>query len=154
MIQEGRVRQLLGDFFDKRPDLFMISCKISPDSKIEIVIDGDKSVSIQDCLDCSRAVENHLDREEEDFELSVLSAGLSNPLQLPRQFRKNIGQELETVLADRKINGTLTDADDESITLEWTERRPKAVGKGKETVGLKEKIFYNDIEKAVIIIKF
>ncbi|MDR3272457.1 MAG: ribosome assembly cofactor RimP [Flavobacteriaceae bacterium] len=154
MIAEEKIKLLLRDFFDARPDLFLISCKISPDNKIEIVIDGDEHVSIQDCLDCSRAVENHLDRDEEDFELSVLSAGLSSPLQIPRQYRKNIGEELEVTLAEKKISGTLTEADDESISLEWTERRPKAVGKGKETVELKEKILYNDIKKAIIIIKF
>lgn len=92
MSLEQKVNLLLNDFLQTRTDLFLISCKISPLNQIEIIIDGDEGVSIQDCLDCSRAVENNLDREEEDFELSVLSAGISNPLQTTRQYIKNIGR--------------------------------------------------------------
>lgn len=65
-------------------------------------------MSLQDCLDVSRAVEFQLDREEHDFSLQVMSPGLSEPLKLPRQFAKNIGRELDVLLNDdTKIQGEL-----------------------------------------------
>lgn len=155
MSLEQKVNLLLNDFLQTRTDLFLISCKISPSNQIEIIIDGDAGVSIQDCLDCSRAVENNLDREEEDFELSVLSAGVSNPLQVTRQYVKNIGRDLKVVDADGKeVEGELIAATDDGITLRWEERRPKEIGKGKETVEVEREILYSEIKKALVIIKF
>ncbi|MGM5630377.1 ribosome assembly cofactor RimP [Apibacter raozihei] len=152
---KDKVDTLLNDFLQTRTDLFLISCKVSPLNQIEIIIDGDEGVSVQDCLDCSRAVENNLDREEEDFELSVYSAGISNPLELPRQYHKNVGRDLKITKVDGvEVEGVLTESTEEYVVLEWKERRPKQIGKGKETVELKEQIPYNDIKKAIIIIKF
>jgi ribosome maturation factor RimP len=155
MTIEQKVNILLEKFLQTRQDLFLISCKVSSAGQIEIIIDGDENISIQDCLDCSRAIENNLDREEEDFELSVYSAGISAPLQLPRQYKKNIGRNLQVTAIDGKeINGAITEADEEKITLLWSERRPKEKGKGKETVEFKKQIPYGKIKKAIITIKF
>ncbi|MDR2123064.1 MAG: ribosome assembly cofactor RimP [Flavobacteriaceae bacterium] len=155
MTLEGKVNLLIEEFLQTRTDLFLISCEISSSNKIEVTIDGDEGISIQDCLDCSRAIENNLDREEEDFELSVYSAGVFNPLQQPRQYKKNIGRDLTvTTTEGTERKGTLTEADEEGIALTWKERRPKEKGKGKETVELKEQIPYENIKKAIISIKF
>ncbi|MDR1877900.1 MAG: ribosome assembly cofactor RimP [Flavobacteriaceae bacterium] len=155
MILEEKVKLLIAGFLETRPDLFLIAGKVFPDNKIEVIIDGDNGVSIQDCLDCSRAVENNLDREEEDFELSVYSAGISSPLQLPRQYKKNIGRDLKIMTEEgTEISGTITDTDEEGVTLTWKERRPKEKGKGKVTVELKEQVPYKNIRKAIISIKF
>lgn len=154
MSLDKKVEFLLDEFLDTRTDLFLIAKKISKDNRIEIIIDGDQDVSIQDCLDCSRAIENNLDREEEDFELSVLSSGLSNPLTLPRQYIKNIGRELKITLEDKTIEGKILNANEEEFVLQWEERRPKLIGKGKETIRVEEKINYNNIKKAEIVLKF
>ena len=72
-----RVHELVDQYLETREDLFLIELKISADSNITVIIDGDQSVSLQDCLDVSRAVEFQLDREEHDFSLQVMSPGLS-----------------------------------------------------------------------------
>jgi ribosome maturation factor RimP len=114
-----RVQELVDQYLETREDLFLIELKISADSNITVIIDGDQSVSLQDCLDVSRAVEFQLDREEHDFSLQVMSPGLSEPLKLPRQFAKNIGRELDVLLNDdTKIQGELKIAGEDSITLE------------------------------------
>ena len=155
MALEEKVNLLLEEFLNTRTDLFLISCKVSQTNKIEIIIDGDDGVSIQDCLDCSRAVENNLDREEEDFELLVYSYGISNPLLNSRQYLKNKGRELNIITAEnREINGTIMGADEEKVVLTWKERRPKEKGKGKETVEVKEELLYSNIKRATINIKF
>lgn len=149
------VTRLINEFLLTRPDLFLIDLKISASSDITVILDGDNGVSLQDCLDASRAVEFNLDREVHDFGLQVMSAGLSEPLESPRQFRKNIGRTLDIVLTDdSKIEGELVHVDEEKITIRLTYRRPKLVGKGKEDVVEDKDISYSEIKKALVAIKF
>ncbi|NAW52026.1 ribosome assembly cofactor RimP [Elizabethkingia argentiflava] len=150
-----RVEDLVNQYLETRQDLFLIELKISVDSNITVVIDGDQSVSLQDCLDVSRAIEFQLDREQHDFSLQVMSPGLSEPLKLPRQFAKNIGRELEVLLHDdTKIKGHLKFVDDTSLTLELKYRRPKLIGKGKEDVVEDRIIPIKEVKKALVVIKF
>ncbi len=62
-----QVLTLLNQAFEKRPDLFLIDFSMDAKSHIEIIIDGDKGVSINDCVEISRAIEHQLDREVHDF---------------------------------------------------------------------------------------
>ncbi len=150
-----RVEELLQAFLQTRPDLFLVDLKVSVASDITIILDGDQGVSIQDCLDASRAIEFNIDREEQDFSLQVMSAGLSEPLALPRQFQKNIGRDLEILLEDAtKIQGELASVDDEKITLILRYRKPKDIGKGKVDVEEEREIPYSKIKKALVVIKF
>lgn len=150
-----RVEELLQAFLQTRPDLFLVDLKVSVASDITIILDGDQGVSIQDCLDASRAIEFNIDREEQDFSLQVMSAGLSEPLALPRQFQKNIGRDLEILLDDAtKIQGELASVDDEKITLVLRYRKPKEIGKGKVDVEEEREIPYSEIKKALVVIKF
>ena len=150
-----KVEALVVSYLEEREDLFLVDLKISADDQITIIIDGDQGVNLQDCLDVSRAVEFNLDREEHDFGLQVMSPGLSEPLTLVRQFRKNLGRELDVLLTtDEKIQGELIMVDDESITLMLRYRRPKLIGKGKEDVEEEKVISLADIKKALVVIKF
>ena len=149
------VNRLVGEFLLTRPDLFLVEVKISASSDITVVLDGDYGVTLQDCLDASRAVEFSLDREIHDFGLQVMSSGLSEPLEFPRQFKKNIGREIEVMFADSsKVEGELVNVDDEKIVLRLEYRRPKLIGKGKEDVVEDKEIPYSEIKKAVVVIKF
>ncbi len=67
---------------------FLIDLDINASNKIMVTLDGDNGVTLQDCIDVSRAIEHNLDREEEDFSLEVASAGAASPLQQPRQYKK------------------------------------------------------------------
>lgn len=150
-----RVEELLQAFLQTRPDLFLVDLKVSVASDITIILDGDQGVSIQDCLDASRAIEFNIDREEQDFSLQVMSAGLSEPLTMPRQFQKNLGRDLEILLEDTtKVQGELASVDDEKITLILRYRKPKDIGKGKVDVEEEREISYSEIKKALVVIKF
>ena len=149
-----QVESLLNQALAEREDLFLIEWKLSDSGKIDVILDGDNGVNLQDCIDVSRAIEHNLDREEQDFALEVASAGVSRPLKLPRQYRKNIGRTLQVKLATEQIEAELTAADEEKITLEWEAREPKKIGKGKETVQKKVEIPYGDIKEAIVTIKF
>lgn len=150
-----RIEELLNDFLETRKDLFLVDLKISAGDDITVILDGDNGVSLQDCLDASRAIEFNMDREEHDFSLQVMSAGLSEPLATPRQFTKNIGREIDVLLNDSsKIEGELGKVDEEKITLILRYRKPKDIGKGKVDVEEEKEIPYSEIKKALVVIKF
>lgn len=153
MLKE-KVETLLAEALDENPGLFLIDLEIVGNNQILVVIDGDKGVSVNDCIAVSRKIEHNLDREEEDFSLEVTSAGVSQPLKLPRQFKKNIGRKLSVVTKDDKFEGELVDATDETISLKWKAREPKPVGKGKTTVQKEAVLNYADIVEAKVMITF
>ena len=150
-----KIEELLNNFLEERKDLFLIDLKFSAGDDITVILDGDNGVSLQDCLDASRAIEFNMDREDHDFSLQVMSAGLSEPLSSERQFRKNIGRDLDILVNDStKIEGELAKVDDEKITLILRYRKPKEVGKGKVDVEEEKEIPYSEIKKALVAIKF
>jgi ribosome maturation factor RimP len=148
------VKELLNKALEERTDLFLIEMTISEDNRIKIVIDGDKGVSVEDCMFVSRAIEHNLDREETDFALEVASAGATSPIVNNRQYNKNIGRTLEVKTTSDTIEGILKGTSDEGISLEWKVREPKPVGKGKVTVKKEAVIAYSDIVEAKVMIKF
>jgi ribosome maturation factor RimP len=149
------VQDLLQVFLDKRTDLFLVDLKITPDYSIVVTLDGDQGVTIQDCLDASRSIENNLDREDQDFALQVASYGATQPLIMQRQYVKNIGRELEVTREDDSlVTGEIIAADEQQVTLEYSFRQAKEIGKGKVTVTEQQAVLYTDIKKAVIQIKF
>ncbi len=154
MAFKDKVTELLQHALTLREDLFLIDFTVGADNRIKVVLDGDKGINLKDCMDVSRAIEHNLDREEEDFSLEVTSAGATEPLQLPRQYKKNVGRTLEVKTGQTVIKGNLTAANEEKITLEWKAREPKPVGKGKHTVQKKQEIVLADIKEAKVVLKF
>lgn len=134
--------------------LFLIDLTIGNDNHIKVVLDGDTGVTIEDCITLSRAVEEHLNREEEDFSLEVTSAGATSPLQLPRQYKKNIGRKINVKTREKTWEGNLTRVSENTITLAWKAREAKPIGKGKITVDKIQEISFYDILEAKIIIEF
>lgn len=153
MLQE-RVRNLLKEAFEENNSLFLISLNISDQNHIQVILDGDEGVSVNDCIAVSRKIENNIDREEVDYSLEVASAGVSEPLKLPRQYKKNIGRTLEVTTNSDKFEGELVEVDEEGIKLSWTAREPKPVGKGKHTVEKEAKLAFSEIGKAKVVITF
>lgn len=150
-----RVAQLLESALEENKSLFLIDLNISEDNQIRVILDGDKGVTVEDCIAVSRAIEHNLDREEYDFSLEVMSAGVSEPLAFPRQYKKNIGRNLRIKTKnDEKIEGELTAANEDNFTLKWSAREPKPIGKGKVTVQKEATLPYKDIMEAKVMITF
>ena len=72
--------------------LFLVELKISKDNVIEVFVDALEGVNIQTCIAVSREIESSLNRDEEDFELTVSSAGLGYPFKVEQQYQKNLGR--------------------------------------------------------------
>ncbi|HET8804122.1 MAG TPA: ribosome assembly cofactor RimP [Aequorivita sp.] len=150
-----KVAQLLESALEENKSLFLIDLNISEDNQIRVILDGDTGVTVEDCIAISRAIEHNLDREEYDFSLEVMSSGVSEPLTIPRQFKKNIGRTLKVkTKSEEKIEGELISANEENCTLTWSAREPKPVGKGKVTVQKEATLPYKDIVEAKVMITF
>ncbi|KAB1069684.1 ribosome assembly cofactor RimP [Tamlana haliotis] len=149
-----KVTELLDAALVERPDLFLIDFSINSDNHIKVIIDGDEGVLVEDCIFISRAIEADLDREEEDFSLEVMSAGAASPLTHNRQYKKNLNRNLKVKTSKGEVEGTLTEAAEDAITLTWKAREPKPVGKGKVTVQKEAHIPYKEIVEAKVMIKF
>ena len=146
-----KVETLLTAALAEYPSLFLIEFKVGADNSVRVILDGDQGVTLQDCMNVSRAIEHQLDREEEDFSLEVASAGVGAPLQSKRQYIKNIGRKLKVELTNLPpVQGTLIAADDSGFTLTWKQREPKPVGKGKVTVEKQQTLSYDQIESAKV----
>jgi ribosome maturation factor RimP len=149
-----KVTELLEQGLSEKPSVFLIDLNISDGFKITVTLDGDNGVTLQDCIDISRAIEHNLDREEQDFSLEVASAGVSAPLKNTRQYKKNIGRTLKIKTGSENIEGELVAANEEFITLAWEAREPKKIGKGKETVQKTQQVPYSEIKEAMVTITF
>ena len=136
--------------------LFVVSLTISPTNVIHVEIDKYEGyVSVLDCMAVSRNVEHNLDREEEDFELSVSSAGLDKGLRVFPQYKKNIGRVVKVKLnKGGEIEGEMIDATPEQITIQTT-RKDRVEGKKKKELIVEDHVFTMDkIKETKIVISF
>jgi ribosome maturation factor RimP len=153
-MMRGKVTELLQIVLDENPSLFLIDLSINESNHIRVIIVGDEGVKVEHCMAVSRGIEHNLDREEVDFSLEVLSAGVSEPLTLGRQYQKNLGRTLHIRTKTETIEGKLTAVDEEDVTLEWKAREPKPIGKGKVTVEKKAVVPYQNIVEAKVMVTF
>lgn len=154
MTFKEKVNGLITEALLEKPSIFLIDLAVSDSFKISVGLDGDDGVALQDCIDVSRAIENNLDREEQDFSLEVASVGVGSPLKMTRQYIKNIGRTLIVTTNTEKIEAELVEANDVFIILSWKAREPKKVGKGKETVQKEQQIPYTEIKEAIVTVTF
>lgn len=135
---------------------FLIQIQISKENEIFVEFESEKDeIGIEDCADLSRFIENHLDREQEDFALEVGSAGLGQPFRVLKQYLINLGEEVEVVAKNgKKFSGILKDADESGFTVSVT-RRVKAEGAKKPmTVNVDERHEHADIKSVRYLIRF
>ena len=136
--------------------LFVVSLTISPANVIQVEIDKYEGyVSVMDCMSVSRNVEHNLDREEQDFELSVSSAGLDKGLRVFPQYKKNIGRSVKVkLIKGGEIEGEMIDATPEQITIQTT-RIERIEGKKKKETIIEDRVLSMDkIKETKIVISF
>lgn len=136
-------------------DMFLVDLTVSADNRIVVEVDSMKPMDIDSCAQLSRRIEESLNRDEEDFELEVGSAGLTSPFKVKAQFDKNIGNEVEVLTRDgRKFSGKLTEAGDETFTVEVA-RKVKKEGAKRPVVELQpETMVYGDAKSVKYVINF
>ena len=97
-------------------DRFLVEVKVKPNNVIEVYVDADTAVTIDHCTELSRFINEKLDRDVEDYELSVLSWGLSGALKMDRQLQKYVGKDVEVKTKETgKMQGKLVSFDAEKV---------------------------------------
>jgi len=157
MITKELVRKLAQERIDELDrGLFIVAISIS--SKFVINLELDKFegyVAIDDCVSVSRNVEHNLDREEQDFELHVSSAGLDKPLRVLPQYIKNIGRTVGVTLKDGKEKeGVLVEATESEIVVKTTRTEKSPETKKKVTIEEEETLPLATIKETKIVISF
>jgi len=117
MIDRKKVEHIV-EVFLETSDNYLVALDIKPDNTILVEIDNDKAVSIDDCVALSSFIESKLDRDEEDYSLEVSSSGLGQAFKMQRQYRKNIGNELEVLACSGiKYRGILKVVEEKTFVL-------------------------------------
>ena len=135
--------------------VFVVDLSVSTSNKISVTLDSENGIPISYCVDISRLIEHNLDRDKEDFALEVSTAGLDQPLKMPRQFRKNTGRQVEVMTNDDvKLTGKLISSDEEGFTVE-TEEKVKIEGKKKKELKITPHRFnFEDVKFVKIVVSF
>lgn len=122
MIDKNVVKKLVEEWLEDK-EYFLVDIQLSPDSRIVIEIDHADGVWIEDCVELSKFIEEHLSRDEEDYELEVGSAGLGQPFKVPQQYINFIGKEVEVLDKEgRKIKGILKSVEGDDFVVSVNEK--------------------------------
>ena len=151
-------RQALADVVNAHlgDNLFLVDIEVSGDNRIVVEVDSrEGSVKIYDCVAINRAVEASFDRDVEDYELEVGSAGLTSPFKVKAQYEKNLGNEVEVLTNDgRKLKGVLSAVDDDTFTIKVTKKVKPEGAKRPVMVEEDETINYNETKYTKYLIQF
>ena len=154
MIEKAVVTQLVEAHL-QASNPYLVDVTIKPGNYIVVEIDSDDSVSIDDCVALSQYIEAHLDRDVEDYELEVGSAGITSPFKVLRRSQKTTGDALEMLLTrGAKKVGVLTAVDLSGATIS-VEKKVKPEGaKRPVMVTEEEKYPFEEIKYTKYLIRF
>jgi ribosome maturation factor RimP len=155
VVQKETVTRLVEEWMEDTP-FFLVDIRITNENDVFVEFESEADeVSIDDCVDLSKYLEEQLDREKEDFSLEVGSAGLGQPFKVLKQFLINLGEEMEVVLkSGKKFTGVLKDADEAGFTVSVS-RKVKAEGAKKPmTVDADERYAHSDVKSVRYLIRF
>ncbi len=154
MIDRNVVSGIVNEWLEDK-EYFLVDVSVSPDDKIVVEIDHAEGVWIDDCVELSRFIESKLDREEEDYELEVGSAGIGQPFKVLKQYLIHIGKEVEVLTKDgKKLEGVLKDANEENMTVTIQKKVKPEGAKRPKLVEEDVTYTYNDIKHTKYLISF
>lgn len=147
------VSNLLEQQLDSESPYYLVDLRVKPTNNIKIFIDGDEGITIEKCVSINRALYKQLEEmalfPDGDFSLEVSSPGLDEPLKLHRQYKKNLGRQVEVTLNDgTKVEGKLTAVNDDHIIVEETR------GKNKKKELIQHNFLFNNIKTTKIQVVF
>ncbi|MDE6510614.1 MAG: ribosome assembly cofactor RimP [Muribaculaceae bacterium] len=136
-------------------EYFLTDIKITPSNEITVEIDSMTPGDIEECVRLTRAIEDAFDRDVEDYELEVGTAGLTSPLKTRRQYDKYVGRDLEVLTSDgRKLHGLLRSVSDDGIVLSIDKKVKKEGIKKPVIESVETPVPFSLIKRAVYDLKF
>jgi len=154
MIDKSKVVSLVNEWLDGK-EYFLVDANVDNQNKITVEIDHKEGVWIEDCCELSKFIEEHFDRDVEDFELEVGSAGIGQPFKVIQQYINSVGYDVELLTADgKKMEGYLKEADENGFVV-VVEEKQKVEGKKRPQIVEVDKVFgYGDVKWVKNIIDF
>jgi len=147
MISDVKVRGLVEEKI-AGSDKFIVDVKVHSNNKIVVLIDAYAGIGIESCIEVSKHIEDSLDREEEDFELEVSSAGLDAPFMVEEQYKKSLGKEVKVITEEgKKVEGILSEISDEGIVLKYEEKQRLEGRRKRVLVPIERKFFFDGQDK-------
>lgn len=135
--------------------LFLVELSVSSSNVIELFIDSLTGVDVKACILVSKEIEQHLNRDDEDFELTVSSAGIGYPFKVEGQYRKNVGNTVVITLNDNtKLTGILKAFDAANVHLQYEEKKAVEGKKKKELAIVEKDIARSDIKQIKDVVTF
>ncbi len=148
------LKEFIGRHLEGSP-FYLVEAKVAPDNTVDVEIDGDQPVDMDTCVSLTAAIQEEFGSALDDFDLTVGSAGITSPLRHPRQWQRNVGNEIEVLTLDgKKTKGALLSAGDDSFVIS-VERKTKPEG-AKRPVIVKEPetIRYDNLKYAKNLLQF
>ncbi len=151
--QLQQIEQMVDSLLAEYPEYFRVSVRIKPTNNVKVFIDGDNGVSIEKCVFFNKQLYKVLEESamfpSGEYSLELSSPGVDEPLKLYRQYRKNIGRNVEVVFTDSSIKeGKLLEVAENDIIIEITE------GKGKKQQISQVVIPFTNIKSTTVQIQF
>ena len=136
--------------------LYLVEVTVSKDNDVEVTIESEEGkVELEDCVAISRFFETQFDRETEDYSLTVTSAGLDQPFKVFKQFEKAVGKKVEVQLkGGKKMVAVLEAADQDSITLKYSQKEAVEGKKKKEIVEHVDRFTMDQVNSVKPFIEF
>ncbi len=136
-------------------DNYLIDVNVKPGNVISVEIDNNDGVNIDDCVELSRYLESKLNRDEEDFELTVGSVGLTSPFKILKQYQKYLGREVEVLTKKgQKLSGELISADEDKFVITTLKKAKLEGAKRKTEVSEDLQFGYDEIKYTKYLIRF
>lgn len=156
MIDRQQVISVAEKWLNTKEGYFLVDVDVTPDNRIVVEIDQAEGVWIDDCVDLSRFIESALDRDVEDYELEVGSAGIGQPFKVLQQYINHIGQEVEVLpKSGAKLKGILVQADENGFAVKVSQKQKVEGSKRPKTVEVEMPFGYDEVKyvKYVISLK-
>lgn len=154
MIDKQKVTELVTEWLTDK-EYFLVDVEVTPDDRIVVEIDHKDGVWIDDCAELSRFIESRLDREAEDYELEVGSAGLGQPFKVVQQYVNCVGETVEVLTAEgKKVQGTLKAVNAPLFTLTIRSRQRLEGKKRPEWVEEDREFDMGEVKYAKYVLNF
>ncbi|MFT6716189.1 MAG: ribosome maturation factor RimP [Saprospiraceae bacterium] len=147
MISEEKVRSLVEEKIAET-DKFIVEVKIHSGNKIVVLIDAYDGIAIEDCSGVSKYIEASFDREKEDFEIEVSSAGLEAPFLVAEQYKKSLGKTVKVITEEgKKVEGVLAEISEDGIVLKYEEKQRVEGRRKRVMVQIEKKLYFDGQDK-------
>ena len=149
-----KIQDFIETFIEQWPEVFLVDLTTSSSNKITVLLDADNGMNIARCAALNRSLYKYVENENlfgaGNFSIEVSSPGIDRPLTSIRQYRKNIGRNLEVVTIDEsRLHGNLIEVNETGIVIEVPVATKKKISETKTI-----EIPFAEIRQAKVLVTF